>query len=41
MLLGKLEANLLGNKLAGKEIVKASSGKKKKREMNCKSWLWK
>ena len=40
MLLGKLEANLLGNKLAGKEIVKASSGKKK-REMNCKSWLWK
>ena len=31
MLLGKLEANLLGNKLAGKEIVKASSGKKKKK----------
>ena len=30
MLLGTLSASLLGNLLAGKEIVRASSGNKKK-----------
>ena len=40
MLLGTLGAGLLGNILAGKGIVKAGSGDKK-RKRNCKSWLWK
>ena len=46
MLLGTLGANLLGNILAGKGIVRASSGccslnSYKKRKRHCKSWLWK
>ena len=40
MLLVTLGASLLGNKLARKGIVRAGSGNKKK-ERNCKSWLWK
>ena len=40
MLLGTLEASLLGNVLTGKGIVRAGSGNKK-RKRNCKSWLWK
>ena len=40
MLLGTLGASLLGNLLAGKGIVKAGSGYKK-RKRNCKSWFWK
>ena len=40
MLLGTLGASLLGNMLAGKGIVRAGSGIKK-RKRNCKSWLWK
>ena len=46
MLLGTLGANLLGNILAGKGIVRASFGRcslnsYKKRTRHCKSWLWK
>ena len=53
VLLGTLGASLLGNMLAGKEIVRAGSGNKKgkkivragygkkKRKRNCKSCLWK
>ena len=51
MLLGTLGATLLGNLLAGKGIVRASSGRRsltsstsygnKKKKRNCKSWLWK
>ena len=37
MLLGTLEAPLLRNLLAVKEIVKAGSGNKK-RKRHCKSW---
>ena len=37
MLLGTLGASLLENLLAGKGIVRAGSGKKRKR--NCKSWF--
>ena len=40
MLLGTLGASLLGNFLAGKGIVTACSGIKKKKR-NCKSWYWK
>ena len=40
MLLGTLGASLLGNLLAGKGIVRAGSGNKK-RKRNCKSWQWK
>ena len=40
MLLGTLGANLLGNLLTGKGIVRAGSGNKKKKR-NCKSWYWK
>ena len=40
MLLGTLEASLLGNSLAGKGIVKACSGNKKG-EGIVRSWLWK
>ena len=41
-----LGAILLGNNLAGKEIVRAGSGRRslssrKKRKRNCKRWLWK
>ena len=39
MLLGTLGASLLRNLLAGKGIVRASSGNKK-RKSNCKSWFW-
>ena len=38
--MGSLGAGLLGNFLAGKGIVRAGSGKKK-RKRNCKSWYWK
>ena len=51
MLLGTLGATLLGNLLAGKGIVRASSGRRsltsstsygnKKKKRNCKGWLWK
>ena len=51
MLLGTLGATLLGNLLAGKGIVRASSGRRsltsstsdgnKKKNRNCKRWLWK
>ena len=46
MLLGTLGASLLGNILAGKEIVRAGSGRRslnayKKRKKNWKDWLWK
>ena len=37
ILLGTLGASLLGNLLPGKGIVRAGSGKKRKR--NCKRWL--
>ena len=40
MLLGTLGANLLGNLLTGKGIVRAGSENKKKKR-NCKSWYWK
>ena len=40
MLLGALGASLLRNLLSGKGIVRTSYGNKK-RERNCKSWLWK
>ena len=40
MLSGTLGASLLGNMLAGKGIVRAGSGNKK-RKRNCKSCLWK
>ena len=33
MLFGTLGASLLGNLLAGKEIVRAGSGKKKEKEL--------
>ena len=39
MLLGTLDASLLGNLLSGKGIVAGSENKKRKR--NCNSWLWK
>ena len=39
MLLGTLGASLFGNLLTGKGILRAGSGKKRKR--NCKSWYWK
>ena len=39
MLFGTLGASLIGNLLSGKGIVRA--GSEKKRERNCKSWLWK
>ena len=40
MLLGTSGASLLGNLLAGKGILGAGSGNKK-RKRNCKSWFWK
>ena len=40
MLLDNLGASFLVNMLAGKGIVRAGSGSKKRRR-NCKSWLWK
>ena len=51
MSLGTLGANLSGNLLAGKGILRAGSGNKneknlragsgnKKRKRNCKSWFW-
>ena len=40
MLLGILRASLLWNILAGKGIVRACSGKKKRKRI-CESWLWK
>ena len=40
MLLSTLGANLLGNLLAGKRIVRAGYGNKEGKR-NCKSWLWK
>ena len=40
MLLGTLGASFLRNLLAGKGIVRAGSGNKK-RKRNCKSWYWK
>ena len=39
MLLGTLGGSLLGNLLAGKGIVRAGSGNKK-RKRKSKSWLW-
>ena len=41
MSLGTLGASFLGNLLAGKGIVRADFGNKKKKKRNCKSWLWK
>ena len=47
MLLGTLGASLLGNMLTGKGnkkgkgMLRAGCGKKKKREINTSSWLWK
>ena len=38
MLLGTLDATLLGNLLSGKEIVRAGSGNKKGKR-NCRSWI--
>ena len=40
MLSGTFGDSLLGNLLAGKRIVRACSGNKK-RKRNCKSWCWK
>ena len=40
MLLGTLGANLLGNMLTGKGIVRADYGNKKMK-INVRSWLWK
>ena len=39
MLLGALEASLLGNLLAGKGIVRAGPGNEKGKRTNCKSWF--
>ena len=39
MFLGNLGASFLGNLLAGKGIVRAGSGNKK-RKRKSKSWLW-
>ena len=40
MLLGTLGANLLGNMLTGKGIVRADYGNKEMK-INVRSWLWK
>ena len=40
MLLGTLGANLLGNMLPGKGIVRADY-ENKKMKINVRSWLWK
>ena len=40
MLLGALGASLIGNMLAGKAIVRAASGNKKKRDSKSLLWQW-